>query len=66
MVEEAMIDNFCTFYPLSTHFFKEHTILVEDEKRSTKQEETDNSNQRMLERHKLLRLRLLQLIIEDY
>ena len=41
MVEEAMIDNFYTFYPLLTHFFKEHTILVEDEKRSTKQEETD-------------------------
>ena len=41
MVEEAMIDNFYTFYPLLTHFFKEHTILVEDEKRSTKREETD-------------------------
>ena len=41
MVEEAMIDNFYTFYSLLTHFFKEHTILVEDEKRSTKQEETD-------------------------
>ena len=36
-----MIDNFYTFYPLLTHFFKEHTILVEDEKRSTKREETD-------------------------
>ena len=36
-----MIDNFYTFYPLLTHLFKEHTILVEDEKRSTKREETD-------------------------
>ena len=36
-----MIDNFYSLYHISTQLYKEHTILVEDEKRSTKREETD-------------------------